>query len=127
MRSQGRKIASRRSRLENERKQAKVQAEPITVTDDEMISIYKSYCRGNSIGSEGVNALQFSVVWRLVSGEKGNLFREMQIFHRFDVQNDGFLSEEDWIQGWRDLGRQPGMAKIVNQMKNLSGENTLLM
>mmetsp|Transcript_14187 Transcript_14187/g.26565 ORF Transcript_14187/g.26565 Transcript_14187/m.26565 type:complete len:1074 (+) Transcript_14187:43-3264(+) len=127
MRSQGRKIASRRSRLENERKQANMASEPITVSDNEMISIYKSYCRRNAIGAEGVNALQFSVVWRLVSGEKGNLFREMQIFHRFDVQNDGFLSEEDWIQGWRDLGKQPGMAKIVNQMKNLSGENTLLM
>lgn len=127
MRSQGRKIASRKSRLENERKQASLSSEPITVTDEEMISIYKSYCRGSQIGSEGVNALQFSVVWRLVSEEKGNLFREMQIFHRFDVQNDGFLSEEDWIQGWRDLGKQPGMAKIVNQMKNLGGKNNFLM
>ena len=127
MRSQGRKIASRRSRLENERKQANAKLEPITVTDDEMLSIYRTYCRRNEIGVEGVNALQFSVVWRLVSEEKGNLFREMQIFHRFDVQNDGFLSDQDWVEGWRELGKQPGMAKIVNNMKNLIGENSWLM
>lgn len=127
MRSQGRKIASRKSRLENERKMANKKLEPIIVTDDEMAQIYKAYCRKNDIGVEGLNAMQFSTVWRLVSEEKGNLFREMQMFQRFDVQNDGFLSREDWVEGWKDLGKQPGMAKIVNNMKNLIGENTLLM
>jgi hypothetical protein len=86
MRSQGRKIATRKSRLENERKQAQANQflEPITATEAEMSSIYKSYCRGNNIGSEGLTALQFSAVWRLLSGEKGNLFREMQMFQRFE-------------------------------------------
>jgi hypothetical protein len=82
MRSQGRKIASRKSRLENERKQANILLVPITVTDAQMTSIYNSYCRGNKIGIEGLTALQFSSMWRLVSGEKGNLFREMQMFQR---------------------------------------------
>jgi hypothetical protein len=37
------------------------------------------------------------------------------------------LSEQDWIQGWKALGKQPGMAKIINKMSELGGENTLLM
>jgi len=29
-----------------------------------------------------LNVMQFSTIWRLLTGDKGNLFKEMQIFHK---------------------------------------------
>jgi hypothetical protein len=29
-----------------------------------------------------INAMQFSTIWRKITGEKGNLFKEMQMFKK---------------------------------------------
>ena len=38
-----------------------------------------------------------------VTGEKGNLFKEMQMFKKFDRQQDGVLREDDFVEGWLQL------------------------
>lgn len=50
-----------------------------------------------------INAMQFSNIWRLITEEKGNLFKEMQMFKRFDRSGEGILREEDFIRGWTEL------------------------
>jgi hypothetical protein len=41
-----------------------------------------------------LNPMQFSNIWRLITSEKGNLFREMQMFKKFDTTGIGALSSE---------------------------------
>ena len=41
-----------------------------------------------------------------VTGEKGNLFKEMQMYKRFDADNHGALSEEDFLDGWARLANE---------------------
>jgi hypothetical protein len=46
---------------------------------------------------------------------------------RFDKQNEGFLTEKDFILGWQEFARQPGGAAILDRMKDLVGEDKLLL
>lgn len=50
-----------------------------------------------------INAMQFSNIWRLITEEKGNLFKEMQMFKKFDRSGEGVLREDDFIDGWSKL------------------------
>jgi hypothetical protein len=47
--------------------------------------------------------MQFSAIWRLITEEKGNLYKEMQMFKKFDRSQDGVLTEDDFVEGWAQL------------------------
>jgi hypothetical protein len=81
-RSQGRKLMTRRERLEAERKASESRVQVSIVNDAEMSSVYTAYSRVNPIGIRVMQPLHFSIVWRLVSQDKGNLFKEMQNFQK---------------------------------------------
>lgn len=53
-----------------------------------------------------INAMQFSNIWRLITEEKGNLFKEMQMFKKFDRSGEGVLREDDFIDGWSKLAEE---------------------
>ena len=70
------------------------------ILEETLHGIFVTYCH-KAFEAEGdasqmgfINAMQFSSIWRLITGEKGNLFKEMQMYKRFDVDNHGALSEE---------------------------------
>eukprot|EP00604_Paraphysomonas_vestita_P002618 CAMPEP_0174818500 /NCGR_PEP_ID=MMETSP1107-20130205/1172_1 /TAXON_ID=36770 /ORGANISM="Paraphysomonas vestita, Strain GFlagA" /LENGTH=1084 /DNA_ID=CAMNT_0016030393 /DNA_START=1357 /DNA_END=4611 /DNA_ORIENTATION=- len=126
-RSQGRKLATRRERLEAERKAAENRIQPTIVTAADMISVFTAYSRLNEKGVRVMIPLHFSIVWRLVSQDKGNLFKEMQMFQRFDSQNEGYLTESDFIRGWQEFASQPGGAIILDRMKDLTGDDKVLL
>ena len=58
---------------------------------------------GGGGGGGFINAMQFSSIWRLITEEKGNLFKEMQMFKRFDRGQEGILREDDFVEGWCQL------------------------
>jgi hypothetical protein len=80
MRSQGRKLATRAERLEAERHAAESRVQATIVTEAEMSQVFAAYSRVNAQGKRTIIPLHFSTIWRLVSGDKGNLFAEMQTF-----------------------------------------------
>jgi len=62
---------------------------------------------GSNMDQEGtINAMQFSTIWRLITEEKGNLFKEMQMFKKFDSGNNGYLSRADFITGWVQMASE---------------------
>lgn len=46
---------------------------------------------------------------------------------RFDVKNDGFLVEADFVAGWKRYASKPGGAMVVDRMKDLTGEDRVLL
>jgi hypothetical protein len=44
-----------------------------------------------------------------------------------DTQNDGFLTEQDFIKGWKAFANQSGGALIVDRMKELTGDDKVLL
>jgi hypothetical protein len=84
-RSQGRKLVTRRERLEAERVEAESRVQQTVVTEPDMMSVFLAYSRVNPIGVRVMLPLHFSIVWRLVSRDKGNLFKEMQTFQRYHL------------------------------------------
>lgn len=82
LRSQGRKLATRQDRLEAERRAAESRVQDTIVTDAEMSQVFGAYSRVNSDKKRTIIPLHFSIIWRLVSGDKGNLFAEMQMFQK---------------------------------------------
>lgn len=141
-RSQGRKLATRKERLEAERKAAESRIQATIVTESDMMSVFSAYSRVNSTGTRVMLPLHFSIVWRLISQDKGNLFKEMQmfqrytffiflkfllIFSRFDKHNEGFLTERDFILGWQEFANQPGGAVVLDRMKDLVGDDKMLL
>ncbi len=50
---------------------------------EELRKMYRFYVKKNTDGGEGyINVMQFSTIWRLVTKERGNLYKEMQIFNK---------------------------------------------
>ena len=86
-------------------------------TEDDLREIFRMYvgrrrrksaAYARSQGSEEsfINPMQFSLLWRQITGERGNLFREMQMFKLFDVDGFGILTEDDFVRGWAVLAQQ---------------------
>jgi len=56
-------------------------------------------------GSRYINVMQFSSIFRCVTGEKGNLFKEMQTYQKFNVSGNGAMNVNDFVQGWLSFSR----------------------
>ena len=67
-------------------------------TDDDLRALYRIFTKQMET-SESLNPIQLSTIWRIVTGEKGNLFKEMELFSQFDVKNNGCLCEDDFVEG----------------------------
>ena len=71
--------------------------------------------------------MQFSTVWRLVTGEKGNLFQEMQMFNRFDKSGDGAMAVDEFVAGFLMYSKEIGSLGILLRIKELTeGDNMLI-
>ncbi len=57
-------------------------------TEDDIRKVFHSYAKSlsdiasKSSAGEFLNPMQFATVYRLVSGQKGNLYKEMQMFQK---------------------------------------------
>jgi hypothetical protein len=85
--------------------------------------------------------MQFSTSYRLITGDRGNLYREMQMFKRyvkkplitsdfhivnhgcrFDARNNGTLTEEDWVDGWLGMVKEAEFAKTLARIHALADD-----
>ena len=87
MAESGRKLASRSERIRRESLVANETEvdDSDRISDDQLNSLFHSYAKAAAEADEPtLNVMQFSTIWRLVTGERGNLFQEMKIFNQYD-------------------------------------------
>lgn len=68
--------------MEESKRLESVDGGALDVTDADFERLFFSYARQGSNGVFTLNPMMFSTIWRLITGEKGNLFREMQTFQK---------------------------------------------
>ena len=78
----GRKLGTKAERIEREREASRVTVQDTITTEDQMQRCFNSYARRVEGAEPSLNPMQFSTIWRLITGEKGNLFKEMQMFQK---------------------------------------------
>ena len=71
--------------------------------------------------------MQFSNIWRMITNEKGNLFREMQMFKKFDTTGIGALSSEDFVLGFINLAHEQKNDDLLKRIKSLASEDNLII
>jgi hypothetical protein len=76
-----RKLKTRGERLLEESKRTGPESGALEVADEEFERLFYSYAR-QSNGVFTLNPMMFSTIWRLITGEKGNLFKEMSTFQK---------------------------------------------
>lgn len=86
MAESGRKLASRSERIRRE--SLVVDQEPelddsSIISDEQLNSVFHAYAKESGTADyPTLNVMQFSTIWRLITGERGNLFQEMKIFNQ---------------------------------------------
>jgi len=112
----------------------------VLANEDDLKKVYTFYSKAGIEGMKDagryINVMTFSAIWRIVSGEKGNLFQEMQIFNKFDRKKEGYMVEEDFVNGFLNLANDnkspkesdKGKKYLIKFKKMLgeSGDNLLL-
>jgi hypothetical protein len=105
--------------------------DPSLATETDIKKLFQSYCKAvdgmDAQRGEFLNPMQFSSILRLVTEEKSNLFKEMQMFKRFDVDNNASVNEEEFVQGWFDLSRAERHGDYLFNIKKLVGEDNILL
>mmetsp|Transcript_4950 Transcript_4950/g.5085 ORF Transcript_4950/g.5085 Transcript_4950/m.5085 type:complete len:1012 (-) Transcript_4950:261-3296(-) len=96
-----------------------------SIRDEDIGRVFDAYARRS--GSGTINPMQFSTIWRMLTGDKGNLYQQMQIFHKFDANNNGALSSEDFIAGWRKIASEPGGERLLRKIKTLTSEDNVIL
>eukprot|EP01041_Mallomonas_annulata_P009074 gene9074-18797_t len=86
-----------------------------SVRDEDIGKVFEAFSRRSSSGT--INPMQFSTIWRMLTGDKGNLFQEMQLFHKFDANNNGALACDEFVAGWRQIASQPGGERLLRKIK----------
>jgi hypothetical protein len=82
LKDMGRKLGTKSERLEKEASRSKIVIEESVTTDEQISRCFNSYARRVDGRDPSLNPMQFSTIWRLITGEKGNLFKEMQMFQK---------------------------------------------
>lgn len=81
-RRSGRKLATRKERMQLERLRSQ-QIRDHSVTAEEFEKVFSAYAAVHEVANiPALKPVHFSAIWRMVSGEKGNLFKEMQSFQK---------------------------------------------
>eukprot|EP00602_Paraphysomonas_sp_CaronLab_P006782 CAMPEP_0185017452 /NCGR_PEP_ID=MMETSP1103-20130426/406_1 /TAXON_ID=36769 /ORGANISM="Paraphysomonas bandaiensis, Strain Caron Lab Isolate" /LENGTH=972 /DNA_ID=CAMNT_0027546873 /DNA_START=174 /DNA_END=3092 /DNA_ORIENTATION=+ len=127
LKDMGRKLGTRAERLEKEAERSRVTAEGSITTDEQLERCFHSYARRVDDNEPSLNPMQFSTIFRLITGEKGNLFKEMQMFQKFDKDNNGCLYHNDFVKGWREVANSPGGGTIVDKIGRLIGEDNVML
>lgn len=52
-----------------------------SIRDEDIAKVFNAYSRRSTTGT--IMPKQFSTIWRMLTGDKGNLFQEMELFHKY--------------------------------------------
>jgi Ca2+-binding EF-hand superfamily protein len=86
--------------------------EAMNTAEDLIRSIFQRYAKVDDEGKSYMNVMLFSKVWREVTGEQGNVYNEMKNFNLMDTNNNGFITEEEFVIGWMRLAAKGGDSMI---------------
>lgn len=83
----GRKLASRSERIRRESlvvDNTEENDDSDKISDEQLHAVFHSYAKDvGTAGHPTLNVMQFSTIWRMITGERGNLFQEMKIFNQY--------------------------------------------
>lgn len=96
-------------------------------SEEDVRKLFQFYAKDDGGSSSYINVMQFSMIWRLVTGEKGNLYKEMQMFNRFDTSNQGSMGEADFVRGWIELAIEMQTDEMLRRIKMVVGEDNLVL
>ena len=85
-------------------------------SDGELRKLFRFFVKADI---EQINVMQFCTIWRLVTGEKGNLHKEMQMFHRFDKDNSAAVNEDEFVAGWINYTTEIQDDTLLRRVKQL--------
>lgn len=54
-------------------------------TYEQLKQFFKFYAKRTEDGLVFINVMLFSTIWRMITGERGNLFKEMQMFNKYVI------------------------------------------
>jgi len=93
----------------------------------DLAKVFSFYIKVSDTGEKFINVMNFCTIWRMVTGERGNLMQEMQMFNRFDTQKNGFLTESDFVYGWIQHANDTGSQKLLKKLKFFVGDDNVML
>lgn len=124
-----RKLGTIKERLlEDERRKTGVAEEKTLTTDEQLSRFFHSYARvvdGFEESEPLLTPVQFSSILRMITGEKGNLFSEMKTFNRFDDDGNGFITEDEFVNGFKEMSKTN--ASMVDRIASLVGGSNVII
>ena len=93
----------------------------------DLAKVFSFYVKTSDGGEKFINVMNFCTIWRMVTGEKGNLMVEMQMFNKFDTQKNGYLTESDFVYGWIQHAHDSGSNKLLKKIKLFVGDGDNVM
>jgi hypothetical protein len=92
----------------------------VCATEQDLINVFGFYKKKNEDGGEDfINVMNFCTIWRMITGNKGNLMLEMQIFNSFDKDKNGFLEEDDFTSGFLNHAIAENTNKLLIKLHTL--------
>lgn len=97
-------------------------------TEQDLAKVFSFYIKINpDSGERFINVMNFCTIWRMVTGEKGNLLQEMQVFNKFDTQKNGYLTEADFVYGWISHANDIGSNKLLKKIKLFTKDDNIML
>lgn len=97
-------------------------------TETDLAKVFSFYIKINpDTGERFINVMNFCTIWRMVTGEKGNLLQEMQVFNKFDTQKNGYLTEADFVYGWISHANEMNSTRLLKKLKFFVKDNNVML
>jgi len=96
-------------------------------TEEDLIKVFSFYVKISDAGERFINVMNFCTIWRMVTGQKGNLMLEMQIFNQFDTLKNGYLTESDFVFGFIQHANEMGTNEYLRKLKFFVKDNNVML
>ncbi len=100
----------------------------VCANEEDLQNIFRFYKRRNQEGgADFINVMNFCTIWRMVTGDKGNLMREMQVFNSFDQDKNGYLEENDFVTGFLNHAVEKKTNKLLIKLHSLVAGGSVML
>lgn len=100
----------------------------ICADEDDLSNVFGFYMKSNDEGGEPyINVMNFCTIWRMITGNRGNLMEEMQIFNSFDADSNGYLEVSDFVTGFLNHSKDMNTNKLLIKLHSLVDGGSVMM
>lgn len=96
-------------------------------SESDLAKVFSFYIKVTDQGEKFINVMNFCTIWRMVTGEKGNLMVEMQMFNKFDTQKNGYLTESDFVYGWISHANECSSNKLLKKLRFFVKDDNVML